>query len=719
MVRTARLPMILCLLGVLAGAQEPTSRPANHLVGATSPYLRQHAGNPVDWWPWCPEAFAEAERRGLPIFLSIGYSTCHWCHVMERESFANAEVAAALNATFVCIKLDREERPDIDAVYMRAVQALQGNGGWPATILILPDRRPFWAATYLEPRSLLALCEQVGKHWRDDRAGIETNAGKLLDHLIGLEARARAAKLPTLDLRARAVRELARAFDQENGGFGGAPKFPRVPSLLFLLRSRDEEAPNMVWTTLAAMAHGGIHDHVGGGLHRYAVDAAWKLPHFEKMLYDQAQGLDLCLELGQSCAEDRAFAMAEDLVTCLLRDFRTPDGAFRAAIDADTEGVEGATYVWTRAEVEKLLAGDELKVVLDRFELEPEGNQDQLQGLGKAKVLRVVHRFAASAERLGMDQAALVRHWRSARAKLFAARERRPQPRADDKVIAAWNGLAIGALARAGRALDRPDWIAAARTAADFVDRELRDDEGRPCRRYVAGEAAHPATLEDHAELALGLLDLFLVAKDPKDLARARAAAARIVDHHDAKLGGFLDSLQRDDLVLPTREAIDGALPSSNGAAALALLRLQALDGDESRLELVDSVLQTFAADLQAAPSAHPLLLRVLAMRLEGPRTLVLVGDPTRADTKAMAAILRARFLGDALLIMVSPEEASTLAELLPLLAGKTAAAEGAPRVYVCRGSTCLEPATDPESLRRRLEELDASATKATEDRER
>ncbi len=687
-----RIALVLILMLAPLSAQEPTSRPANRLAKEKSPYLLQHAHNPVDWWPWCDEAFAEAKRRGVPVFLSIGYSTCHWCHVMRRESFEDEEVAAALNAAFVCVKLDREERPDVDAVYMKVVQSLHGRGGWPATILLLPDRSPFWAATYLPRETTLNLATEVRKQWQADPARIEKIAAELLAYLKRMQLRPVAEDLPPRVLEDRAVADLVASFDETGGGFGGAPKFPRVPTLLFLLRAADERAPGMVRKTLEGMAHGGIHDHLGGGLHRYAIDVGWRVPHFEKMLYDQAQALQVAVELGQTCDEPRALEMAADIATCLLRDFRAPGGGFYAAFDADTDHVEGATYVWMKTEIEEALSGDELKVVLDRFDIRAEGNQDELQGLEQANVLIVAHPFAESAERLGMTTETLMAHWRSARAKLFAIRSMRPQPHRDDKIITAWNGLTIGALARAGRALGRPDLVGAAREAADFVDRELRDEEGRLLRRFVAGEAAHPATLEDHAYLAQGLLDLFEATGDRRALERALREAEAIRRFHDEGSGAFFDSLATDDLVIRTSEAFDGAQPSGNGIATLVMLRVHALTGESTWIELADSALRVFGAEMAAYPSGFPTLQRALKARHEGSIQIVLIGAPERADFRELGTALRRRFLGDAILLTLSPALAKELEDILPLVAGKAAGPDGAPLVYVCRDRVCAAP---------------------------
>ena len=616
---------------------------ANRLIHATSPYLQQHADNPVDWQPWSEEAFAEAGQRDCPVLLSIGYSTCHWCHVMAHESFEDAEVAHVLNRHFVCIKLDREERPELDAIYMQAAQALTGSGGWPLNVLLTPDRRPFHAFTYLPKRSrfgrpgLIETAERIAELWTHERKRVERSAGELTDAVIGqsnwsLPGRADA------QLADAAWGQLTRIFDAEYGGFGAAPKFPSPHQLLFLLRygvlKEQSQAINMVVRTLDAMRKGGIHDQLGGGFHRYSTDAKWLVPHFEKMLYDQAMLLLAYSESWQVTHDDGFADTARGIADYLLRDMRDAGGAFYSAEDADSEGEEGKFYVWSEAEIDALL--DEDAAAFKRaFGILPEGNfHDEATGRRSGtNILHLADTAAMPAERLSM-----------AKAKLLTARGKRVRPFRDDKILADWNGLAIAALAAAGRILDVPAYIEAAATAARFVLERLRDDSGALLHSCRQGKAGGRAQLDDYACMVWGLLELYGATFEPEWLQSALQLNGAMLARFAAEEGGFYMAEASDELIVRPLTAFDGALPSGNSVAMHNLLRLARLTGDAAMESRAARLADRFAGLAGQVPVGLAHMLSALLVAAASGCEIVLSGDRQSADAAAMLEVLREKF---------------------------------------------------------------------------
>jgi uncharacterized protein YyaL (SSP411 family) len=668
----------------------PDGRPEfNRLVFEKSPYLLQHARNPVDWYPWGDLAFDRARKEDKPVFLSIGYSTCHWCHVMEKESFEDAEVAAVLNRSFVCVKVDREERPDVDQVYLEVVQAMTGSGGWPATIVMTPDRKPFFAGTYFPKASLdgrpglLEILRGLADAWRTDRKGVTGNADRAAAWAAKRFASAPGDALGAATLEG-AARELASRYDAAEGGFDAAPKFPVPHQLGFLLRwwkrSGDAHALEMVERTLDAMARGGIHDQVGGGFHRYSTDRRWLVPHFEKMLYDQALLAQAYVEAFEATRKEAWRAVARDVFGYVLRDLATPEGAFASAEDADSEGREGAFYLWSRAELDQALGAEEAARFAVAYGVTSEGDVRDAPGRS------VLHGGTAEFD--------------ADLAKLAAARARRPRPLKDDKVLTDWNGLMIGALAHGARALDEPSYAAAARRAAEFVLAHLVDDQGRLKKRWRQGEAAHAAVLEDYASLCWGLTELYETDLD----ARWLSAAVRLCDgmierFADEKSGGFFSTASdAEALIARAKDAYDGAVPSGNSLAALDLLRLGHLTGRTAYLERAQRVFRAFSTEIRGSPSRYSAMMIALDLATGPASEVVIAGEPGAEDTAAMLRALRSRFLPGALVLLRPGGDDPPIARIAEFVRGQRSLG-GKATAYVCRDFACRAPVADPAAL--------------------
>ena len=707
----------------------------NRLAREQSPYLRQHAGNPVDWYPWGEEAFAKARSEDKPIFLSIGYSTCHWCHVMEHESFEQPQIASLLNADFVSIKVDREERPDVDRVYMAFVQSTTGQGGWPMTVFLTPDLKPFFGGTYFPPTSRRGrpgfpdLLGELARVWKHDRARVEHAAGELLERLravTGADGRTPGeATLAGVDALDDAVAQSAAVFDAANGGFGDAPKFPRPSELLFLLREHarraavgrhDSSLLAMVTRTLRGMALGGMRDLVGGGFHRYSVDAEWRVPHFEKMLYDQAQLVLAYVETAQATGDGFYMAVAEDTLEYVLRDLSHPKGGFYSAEDADSvppehaadpgaRKMEGAFYIWTDAEIEAAL-GSDAGIARRRYGIRPGGNAPQdPQGEFRGKNILYV---AATEQELsaGMTVEALNAALARIRAGLFAARASRPRPHLDDKILTAWNGLMIAAFARTARALaGRPAaarYRAAAQQAARFLRTHLWDaGTGSLRRRYRGGDAAIDGYAEDYACLIFGLLELFQADGDPEWLEWAEALQARQDElFWDAGQAGWFSTTGRDaSVLLRLKEEYDGAEPAAGSVSVSNLITIGHLVGDAGALEKAERTLARFGPRIGSAARVIPMMLAGLSAWHADHTQIVIAGAPDSAGTQALAEVVARRYLPFAAVVPL-PEGAARarLATRLPYVASM-AERDGRAAAYVCRAFVCQEPVSDPLRL--------------------
>jgi uncharacterized protein len=712
----------------------------NRLAREQSPYLLQHAGNPVDWYPWGDDAFARARTEEKPIFLSIGYSTCHWCHVMEHESFENNEIAALLNHHFVSIKVDREERPDVDRVYMAFVQATTGAGGWPMSVWLTPDLRPFYGGTYYPPHGQWGrpgfrdVLTEIARAWREDRAQILASAGQIVDRLAALSRGDRpsaAPSMPGLDALASTVEQFAGSFDRRRGGFGDAPKFPRPSELFFLLREHArtgrDDAREMVVTTLRAMALGGMRDHVGGGFHRYSVDGHWRVPHFEKMLYDQAQLALAYLEAAQAAADPFFAQIAEDTLQYVRREMTDVGGGFYSAEDADSvppeqadhsavRKTEGAFYIWSRDEIQRLL-GDDSRAFELRYGILPGGNApaDPHNEFTGKNLLYTARGLADIAGELDRDPADVAAALTRARITLHQARASRPRPHLDDKVLTGWNGLMIGAFARAARVLaggdalgqataedPGPRHLASARRAAQFVRHTMwQDDRAVLLRRYRNGDAAIEAYAEDYAFLVFGILELFQADGDPEwlewALALQRAQDRLFWDVHD---GGWFSTTGDDPSVLVRmKEEYDGAEPSASGVGAWNLLTLAHLTGDSAYEARARQVFAAFGTRLTSLGRALPFMASALSIAQAPPEQIVVVGDRDRPETTALWRAANARYRPFAIIFRVSPGATQrALAAHLPWV-GAMVTDDGAPRAYVCRNFACAAPTSDPATL--------------------
>ena len=686
--------------------------PPNRLASEQSPYLLQHAHNPVDWYPWGEEAFLRAREEGRPIFLSIGYSACHWCHVMEEESFADPQVAKLLNDVFVCIKVDREERPDIDQVYMPAAHALTGTGGWPLTIFMTADKKPFFAASYIPKESrygmtgLLDLVPRISKVWQTQRQELE-NAGDQV-----LEALQSAAKTPPKEGELGeaalddAYNTFFRVFDGENGGFGDAPKFPTPHNLIFLLRygnrTGKEPAYTMVEKTLHAMRRGGIFDQVGYGFHRYSTDAEWFVPHFEKMLYDQALLVMAYTEAYLATGREEFARTARETIAYVLRDMTDPDGGFYSAEDADSEGEEGKFYLWTKDEILGVLGEEDGERFSRIFNvMEPGNYREQPGGRRTGKnILRLRRPLASWAHEFATSEEDLAWFVEEGRQKLLAARDRRVRPGKDDKILTDWNGLMIAALAKAARAFDEPDYLAAAERAAAFVLTHLRRQDGRLLHRYRGGEAALAATLDDYAFMLWALIEVYEASFAPRHLKTAVDLSRDLIARYwDCNEGGFF--FVPDDADVPVRQkpVYDGAIPSGNSAAMYALFILGRMTANLELEETAERIRRVFAGTVSESPTACSHFLTGLEFMLGPNFEVIISGVPGAEDTKALIDAIRSHYAPDAIVIFrPSNEEEPEIVRVAGFTRDVVTIEEKA-TAYVCTNYACDIPTTDPGEM--------------------
>ncbi len=723
------------------GVQEPPTRQStevshqtgeeegepNRLVHEKSPYLLQHAYNPVDWYPWGEEAFEQARKQDKAIFLSIGYSTCHWCHVMERESFSNREIATLMNEYFICVKVDREERPDVDSVYMAFVQATTGRGGWPMSVFLTHELKPFFGGTYFPPKSTTGrpgfpqVLKAVHRQWAQNREKILESADRITAHLKGLQALSSGEEVSLGDTLDKGYRWYLANFDEKLGGFGSAPKFPRPVNLQFLLYysqlKGQEKALEMVQLTLRRMAQGGMNDHLGGGFHRYSTDERWFLPHFEKMLYDQAQLIVGYLEAYQVSRDPFFATVARRTLEYVRRDMTSPGGGFYSAEDADSpiaadahEKAEGAFYVWTQAEARRHLGEETAAVFLPFFGLRPDGNvaHDPFSEFVKKNVLFEARSEKQMAEELGLSISAVRRRLEEARQLLFQLRETRPRPLRDDKILTSWNGLMITALARASQVLEDDAYLEAGRKAARFIKAHLWDPDSRTLsRRYRGGEGGIPGYLDDYAFLIQGLLDLYETSLEDEWLLWSIELAERMESlfWDDAEAGFFSTTGRDKSVLLRMKDQYDGAEPSPNSVALLNLIRLGHLSGESQRLEKVNRSEKAFSALLQRGPHTMPLMLVALSRAGAKPKQIFLSGQRGRADTAALLKEVHRRYLPHRVLFLADGGRAhEQLASDIEVL-DSFRAINGRATAYVCENYVCKLPTSDPEVLGKLLEQ--------------
>jgi uncharacterized protein YyaL (SSP411 family) len=676
----------------------------NHLAGQTSPYLLQHVHNPVDWYPWTPEALKKAKELDRPIFLSIGYAACHWCHVMERESFEDETIAAFLTENFVCIKVDREERPDLDEIYMSAVQLLTGSGGWPLSVFLTPSLEPFVGGTYFPPRDMygrpgfLSLLRKVEEAWRTRRDEIERAGAELTRGLEAIAAGGKAGEqdgiVGRLEL-ARAVAELTRRFDGRWGGFGHAPKFPPHGATSLLLREHHrtgETIPlQMAELTLERMATGGMYDQLGGGFARYSVDEAWLVPHFEKMLYDQALLVPVYVDAWLLTRRPLYRRVVEETLDFVRREMTGPEGGLYSSIDADSEGVEGKFYVWSPGEVRKVLGDEDGAELCRAYGISEEGN---FEGRSIPNLLHGT--LEQQAEAAGVDAAAHVTRLAPLRRRLLEARAERVRPGTDDKILAAWNGLMITAFCRAHQALGRDEDLGSAARAAEFVLGNLRDG-GRLRASWRDGKAPLNAYLDDHAFLARGLLDLYESSFERRWLDAAAQIAGDLVERfEDRDRGGFFfTSIDHESLLVRTRSIHDGALPAGSGVAAETLLRLAGHLDDPRARDAALRTLRALRSNVEQAPSAFASLLVAAELAAAPPLQIAIVAERRDAGVDALLAEVRQRYLPNRIIeLAVGAGDR----EGLPLLADRHPR-EDRPTAYVCRDYGCDAPTTEPGAL--------------------
>ncbi len=697
--------------------QNDTSNPKpNRLIDEKSPYLLQHAYNPVDWHAWGDEAFAKAAKEDKPVFLSIGYSTCHWCHVMEHESFEDQEVAALLNEYFVCIKVDREERPDIDHVYMTVCQLMTGSGGWPLNLMLTPDKKAFFAGTYFPKESrfgrmgLMDLAPRIHEVWKTKREDITHAADQVSFALRQLpeDSPGSAPGYPTLD---QAYQELSQRFDEAKGGFGTAPKFPTPHNFCFLLRhwlrTKESHALEMVEKTLRAMRYGGIYDHVGFGFHRYSTDADWLLPHFEKMLYDQALLAMAYIETGLATKDPTFTNVAEEIFAYVLRDMTSTEGGFYSAEDADSEGHEGKFYVWTVQEVADVLGEEEARFMSLVYNFQFGGNfQEEATGTRTgANIAFTIGSPADIAAHVNMDVEEFKKRYESDRRKLFEAREKRVHPHKDDKILTDWNGLMIAALSRGAQATGKTEYSEAAKRAAEFILTTLRTSDGRLLHRFREGDAALTAHVDDYAFFIWGLLDLYETVFDLKYLnAALKLTDIFLKDFWDDNVGGFyFTPKDASDLPIRRKEIYDGATPSGNSVAALNLLRLGRLAGRPDLERKADAITRAFAGSVAQLASGHTQLLCALDFALGHSKEVVIVGDAGSTETKSFIDTLHATFAPNKVVLLKNTADAQS-EKALPDYAADYKAEGAGPTAYVCVNFNCELPTNSADEMLERVQ---------------
>ena len=690
----------------MSANEEKTREAVNHLINEKSPYLLQHVGNPVDWYPWGETAFQKAKRDDKPVFLSIGYATCHWCHVMAHESFEDKEVADFLNKYYVAVKVDREERPDVDKIYMSVCQSMTGSGGWPLTILMTPEGKPFFAGTYFPKSSrmgmpgLMDILKQIADMWENNRQKI-VNAGDEITKAIqprrGLNTPVNAINIKTLK---KGYAQFKNSFDAKWGGFGAAPKFPTPHHLTLLLRwhkrSADPSALTMVNKTLTAMRKGGIFDQIGFGFHRYSVDEKWLVPHFEKMLYDQALLAIAYIEAYQATKEKRFAIIAQEIFTYVLRDMTDPNGGFYSAEDADSEGKEGLFYVWKRKDIIDHLGEKEGDLFCRFHGISDKGNFEE--GFSIPHIHLSLEDFA---KQEGVEPEKLEKHLMNARNRLFAVREKRIHPLKDDKILTSWNGLMIAALSKGYQAMGDKKYADAAKAAADFILTKLRGTDGRLLRRFRHGAVAYPGYLDDYAFLVWGLIELYEATFEVHYLEEAVVLNKAMIDIFWDKKGGglYFTGKGNETLITVSKEAYDGALPSGNSVAALNFLRLGRMTGNIGLEKMAEQLIQSFSGDVNGAPMGYTHLLAAVDFIAGPAQEIVIAGDPAHKSTQSMIRVVQEKFLPNKVVLLYNDgQEGKRLEALSPFVQGMGSVNQE-PTAYVCEQYACRFPVTEVDKL--------------------
>jgi hypothetical protein len=692
----------------------------NRLKDEKSPYLLQHSQNPVDWFPWGDEAFTKAEEENKPIFLSIGYSTCHWCHVMEKESFENNSVAEILNESFISVKVDREERPDIDNVYMAVCQAITGRGGWPLTILMTPNKKPFYAATYIPRESkygvpgILELLPAISLLWKNKRHELLNSAEAIINAVSENNKEERKnIRLVNKELPGKTFDQLYSIFDEEYAGFGRAPKFPTVHNLTFLLRywrrSGNALALEMLERTLEAMRMGGIYDHIGYGIHRYSTDRHWLLPHFEKMLYDQAMMVITLTEAYQATANTGYESTAEEILRYIERDMTSLEGGFYSAEDADSEGIEGKFYVWTAAEIEEILGIEHAEIFMKIFNVRNEGNfaEEHSNNLTGKNILHTTESMQNIRIWNGEYGDYILRSIEKSRKKLFTERDKRIHPSKDDKILTDWNGLTIAAFCKAAQAFDNENYMKTAMKAANFFMENMTDTDGKMKHRYRDGEVAIDAFLEDYAFFTWGLIELYQTTFDVKYLEHAlKLTDYQIAHFNDDENGGFFHTSDKaEEMIFRSKEIYDGAIPSGNSVTAMNLLRLAKITGNTELEELADKTLRVFAEKVKSAPAGHTQFMSALDLALNGSVEIVIAGEKNDSKTREILNFINERFIPEKVVILKDMNSSDRISKIAPYTRDMVMA-DNKTTVHICQNHTCKLPLNDIEKIKEQIEAL-------------
>ena len=690
----------------------------NHLINEKSPYLIQHANNPVDWYPWGEKAFKKARDMNKPVFLSIGYSTCHWCHVMAHESFEDPEIGSLMNEVFVSIKVDREERPDLDNIYMTVCQLMTGTGGWPLTIMMTPDKKPFFAGTYFPKENMYGrvglkdIILNVKDIWDKKPDEISDSTDKIMDALQKISRTSSGNELDE-NILDNTYKSLSDSFDDIHGGFGIAPKFPTTHNLLFLLRywkrNQNERALNMVKETLDSMRNGGIYDHVGFGFHRYSVDQKWLVPHFEKMLYDQAIIAMAYIEAFQATGEEKYRDTAQEIFEYVLRDMQSPEGGFYSAEDADSEGVEGKFYTWTKDEIYKVLGEEDTKFVSKVFDITDEGNfsEETSQEKTDSNILHLENSLDEISDTLGIKKEDINRKIEKIRKTLFNAREKRIHPHKDDKILTDWNGLMISAISKGAQVFSDEKYLKAAIHSADFIIDNLYENS-RLLHRYRDGEAAIKANLDDYAFFIYGLLDLYEASFDLKYLEFAIELNNTLLNHFwDSENGGFYFTPDDgEEILVRKKESYDSAIPSGNSIQMLNLLKLSKITENEELKHKAVEIEKAFSKDVIMAPMAYTQFIVAIDFKLGPSYEIVIAGTPDNKDTNMMLNSIRSHYIPNKTVVLRPPnDEASKILGLINSLEFKKQENDKA-TAYICSDNTCKAPTNNLNAM---LKFLDVS----------
>jgi len=679
----------------------------NHLINEKSPYLLQHANNPVNWFPWCDEAFEKAQTENKPIFLSIGYSTCHWCHVMEHESFEDIEVATEMNKTFISIKVDREERPDIDSIYMTVCQMLTGSGGWPLTIIMTPDKKPFFAGTYFPKETrfgrigMLELSKKIAENWISERSKIDFSAEQITEAVKNQNNSVGKLQI-TEEAMANAFEQFKSRFDSKFGGFGSSPKFPSPHNLTFLLRywkhTGNLDALNMVEKTLSSMRLGGIFDHVGFGFHRYSTDREWFLPHFEKMLYDQALLINAYTETFQATQNEKYLTVANEIIEYVLRDMTSPEGGFYSAEDADSEGVEGKFYVWNVDEIRNILDEKDAQLFITTFNLEQDGNFSEESTKTKTgeNIPFLKYDLETTSKRIVLEQAELGKRLENIRKKLFLEREKRIHPYKDDKILTDWNGLMIAAISKTARITQSTKLIDACVKSMQFILTNLREKDGRLLHRYRDSESSIKATLDDYAFVIWGLLELYGTTFQTNYLKTA-IEFQNIQNKYfwdEENFGYFLTANDAEKLLTRSKEVYDGAIPSGNSVSFNNLLKLSRLTANSTFENFASKMSASFSEIVNRAPSGTTMMLQAVNFAIGNPSEVLIIAESENQLTEELLKTLNRAFIPNKVVILKTKANESELSQIAPFTQNYNIL-EGNPLIYVCKNYNCNLPTNE------------------------